>query len=929
MDVTIDQTMGQAVAAHRGGRIGEAEQLYRAVLQAQPAHPDANHNLGVLLSGRGLHAPALGFLKRALECNASNGQYWLSLIEGLAKAGLTGEAKQVLQAGRQRGLAGEPIERLSRQLEEPNAPPNQSSLLEAIHLREAGRFADAEMWLRARLQDRASDGEALALLAHVLLLQKRDQEAQVVLGQALAIAPMSPAVLRNLARIHLKNGKPDQAEQAARAALQQDLDDEETWLVLSAALAAGNRAAESLEWLERALAKRPRYAEALANRANIRVRQKDLAGAVADAEQAVAIKPHWSAAWALLANLRHQQGDLEGTIQCLTRAAENDPQNALHLVNLGEFQRQAKRPEEAITTLSRATKLAPTNLNAWINFGTVLQETERIAEAVAAYEKALEISPTAFALANNLAVLALRAGHWEKAQQFSSQAVALNPEFPGAYVTLGDALYHLKRFDESAEACRRAIALAPNSPEAHSALARTLVDMGRPEDGEASLRTALALNPRLSITHANLLFSMAYRGSVAAGEYLAFAQAWEATVLPPGRAPVAVQFANRARAGRRLRVGYVSGDFRRHAVSLFIEPVFRCHDRERFDVVAYSTYPAPDDTTERLRGIVGEWRSLVGMNTERARQQILEDRIDVLIDLSGHTSYDRLDVFAHRAAPVQAHYLGYFATTGLSTMDYWIGDATILPAHEAAFFSESLWRLPRVWVCYQGDDEAPASHWTPAEGHIRFGSFNNLNKITPATIALWARVLSAVPESTLLLKTAELDAAANRERIAAAFQQHGISPARLDLRGRTQDKAEHMALYDLVDVALDPVGGIGGGTTTCDALWMGAPIVTLRGDRMAGRMTASMLESIGHPEWIAESDQAYVSTAAELAADVPRRLAWRGMQRTKMKASPLCDSADLTRALEAAYCQMFDRWHASASSPGLTPADAHAGASAW
>jgi protein O-GlcNAc transferase len=927
MELTVDQALGQAVDAHRSGRLVDAERLYRAVLQVQPAHPDANHNLGVLLSAQGHHGSAIDLLKRALNGNAANGQYWLSVIEALLKADRAAEAQQVLDAGRQRGLAGEAIDKLSARLSASGAGAGQQALAEAIALREAGRVADAETWLRAWLGANANDAEAMALLAQILLMAKQGEEAQLVLSRAIAIAPSSPAVLRNVARLHLKNAKPDLAQQAARAAMQHGGNDEETWLVLGAALSAGNNVPDAIQCIERALQIRPRYAEAFANRAGIRVRQKDLQGAIADAEAAVAIKPHWAAGWALLANLRHQGGDLEGTIRALSRASEEEPNNAVHLVNLGEFQRQAKRPDDAIATLSRATTLAPTNLNAWINYGTVLQEVERIPEAVAAYERAWAINPSSFALANNLGLLALRSGHWERAYQFSSQAVALNPEFVGAYVTLGDSLYHLKRFEESVDACRRAIALAPRSPEAHSALARTLVDMGMPEEGEASLRAALSLNPGLSITHANLLYSMAYRGSVAPGEYLAFARAWEATVLPPSRTVEPVQFANAPRAGRRLRIGYVSGDFRRHAVSLFIEPVFRNHDSEKFDVVAYSTYPAPDETTERLRGIVGDWRSLVGLDSDAARRRILDDNIDVLIDLSGHTSYDRLDVFARRAAPVQAHYLGYFATTGLSTMDYWIGDATILPDHEAAFFSESLWRLPRVWVCYQGDEAAPESQWQPIEGRVRFGSFNNLNKITPATIALWARVLHAVPEGTLLLKTAELDAAANRERITAEFGKHGISPAKLDLRGRTPGKAEHMALYDLIDIALDPAGGIGGGTTTCDALWMGVPVLTLRGERMAGRMTASMLESIGHPEWIADNEQMYVGIAASLARDAARRLALRATQRAAMRHSPLCDSKDLTRQLEAAYCEMFDRWQASAVPAGITRAE-RAGASA-
>jgi len=915
MELTIAQAIEQAIAAHRGGRLAEAEHLYRAILQAQPTHGDANHNLAVLLSAGGKPDLAIPLFKRALEAHAGNGQYWLSLAEALADARRTEEAQQVLAAGRQRGLAGDRVDRLASRLVEaapPMVPASQGLdvLDEAVLMRENGAFAEAEAWLRGRLVDHPAHAEALSLLAHVLLLQKKDHDAHAVLAQAFAIAPSSPSVLRNVARVHLKNGKTAEALQAAAAARQLAPNDEESWLVMAAALAANDDRVSALGLLEQVLARRPRYAEAFANRAILRMRSKDHRGAASDAEQAAAIKPHWGAAWALLATARQELGDLEGTIAALRQAAEREPQNVVHLVNLGEFQRQAKRPDEAIATLERAVTSAPDNVNAWINYGTVLQEVERIDDAIAAYEKALQLNPKSFAVTNNLGALAMREKAWEKACRYFSHAIGLNPQSADSYANLGSALTQLRRLNESLEAFRRAIDLDPRSPEAHAALGRALIDIGRPSEGEASYRAALALDPGRTITRSNLLFSIAYRGATSPGQYLEDARSWEQAVRLPGLANAPAPFAMRPRHGRRLRVGYVSGDFRQHAVSTFIEPVFRNHDRDRVEVVAYSSYPFRDEVTDRLRGLVPEWRSLVGHNTQAARQRIIADKIDVLIDLAGHTSNNRLDVFAHRAAPVQAHYLGYFASTGLSEMDYWIGDTIVLPPEEEPCFAEKLWRLPRPWVCYQGSESAPATQWCPtADGSIRFGSFNNLNKMTPATIALWARVLHSMPQSTLLLKTAELDDSTNIERIATAFQGHGIASDRLDLRGRTASWEEHMRQYDQIDVALDPVGGVGGGTTTCDALWMGVPVVTLVGQRMAGRMTASMLRGIGRPEWIAGTADEYVDLAVALARDVDARRVARVAQRAAMRASPLCAAADLAGALEAAYAEMFDRWH--------------------
>jgi predicted O-linked N-acetylglucosamine transferase (SPINDLY family) len=281
----------------------------------------------------------------------------------------------------------------------------------------------------------------------------------------------------------------------------------------------------------------------------------------------------------------------------------------------------------------------------------------------------------------------------------------------------------------------------------------------------------------------------------------------------------------------------------------------------------------------------------------------------VLIDLSGHTGYNRLGVFALRAAPVQAHYLGYFATTGLTEMDYWLGDSIVLQESEDTHYSETIWRLPRVWVSYHGQDDAPLPNWSPKDnGTLLLGSFNNIKKMTPATLALWAKLLHALPEARLMLKTKGLADLANRKRIEDDMNALGIGVDRIELIGKTDHWASHMALYDRLDIALDPIGGVGGGTTTCDALWMGVPVVTLAGRQMIHRMTASMLDSIGHSEWIAETEDDYVAKVVALARDVEQRRSLRHGQRERMRNSPLCDAAGLAHSLEDAYEAMFDSW---------------------
>ncbi len=296
---------------------------------------------------------------------------------------------------------------------------------------------------------------------------------------------------------------------------------------------------------------------------------------------------------------------------------------------------------------------------------------------------------------------------------------------------------------------------------------------------------------------------------------------------------------------------------------------------------------------------------------QAARDRIESDQIDVLIDLSGHTAHNRLGIFARRAAPIQAHYLGYMGSTGLTEMDYWIGDASLTPAETNHHYSETIWQLPDIWISYHGRPDAPISEWATSDnGDICLGSFNNLSKITAATINLWARVLLALPRANLLLKTRELADPNNRQRILGSLSALGIQPDRIELMDSsiTPEWHEHMAYYDRLDIALDPVGGMGGGTTTCDALWMGVPVITLRGDRMASLMTTSMLNALGMPGWIAQTEDEYIDKVVALANDVELRRKLRSSQRLRMENSALCNAAQLAKNLEVAYFEMFSLW---------------------
>jgi protein O-GlcNAc transferase len=459
---------------------------------------------------------------------------------------------------------------------------------------------------------------------------------------------------------------------------------------------------------------------------------------------------------------------------------------------------------------------------------------------------------------------------------------------------------------------RRALEIRPDFAEVHSNLANVLQSMGKLNEAEASYLRALEIKPDFAIVYSNLLFLYSYHCLLDPNEYLVRARNWELACVPEHERQLAhgKTFRRSPIGGRRLRVGYVSGDFRRHPVSYFIEQLFSHHNRTRIELFAYSSSRVRDAVTERLQRFSDHWTSIFGMSDTAVLDQIESDEIDVLVDLSGHSENNRMGVFARRAAPVQAYYLGYFASTGLTEMDYWIGDEFLTPPETDSHFSELVWRLPRISWSYDAKD-APPPAWHPDPGGtVWIGSFNNLAKLTPATLALWAKVLNALPEGRLLLKTKELSDSGNRRRILETMAEHGIPSDRIELQDRsaTPDWSAHMAYYNRLDIALDPVGAMGGVTSSFDALWMAVPVITMQGDRVASRATAAIVGALGHAEWIAQSEEEYIGKVVSLARDVEQRKTLRTAQRQMMIHNPLSDAKDLALSLENAYAEMFDRW---------------------
>jgi tetratricopeptide (TPR) repeat protein/2-polyprenyl-3-methyl-5-hydroxy-6-metoxy-1,4-benzoquinol methylase len=464
--MTLEQALQQAVEAHKVGKLQDAEALYRAILQAQPNHPDANHNLGVMAVSVNKSEAALPLFKIALEANPNQGQFWLSYVDALIKEKQFENARSVLEEGKKRGLEGEIVEVFEAQLVQldinlKSQKTEANKLSKAIELRETGRYQEAQDWLTTFLEVEPNNAEGWSLLSQLFLLDKKDMQAEKALATAILINPNLPSIYRNQARLLLKSSKPAEALLKAQSGYEQSTDDPESWIILAACLGANQRDLEALPLIEEALKARPNYAEAFANRAMIRLRAKNTSGAIEDFEKAGALKPHLTQIWELLGTLRYQDRNLSGAIEALKKAQALEPDNVNRMINLGEFLRQDQRIKEATAILEEATEKAPENAKAWINLGAALQQDNRIENAQVAYKKALAINPNSAEVCNNLGSIAKDTEDWESARKYFEQAITIKPDLAEAHSNLGITLKELGRLEDALNAAIKSIKINP------------------------------------------------------------------------------------------------------------------------------------------------------------------------------------------------------------------------------------------------------------------------------------------------------------------------------------------------------------------------------------------------------------------------------------------------------------------------------------
>jgi protein O-GlcNAc transferase len=647
----------------------------------------------------------------------------------------------------------------------------------------------------------------------------------------------------------------------------------------------------------------------------------------------------------LLGVLLHQQGQHEPAIASIEKALRFRPSNPYMLSDLGSAYAGLNRTERAETCFRTALALAPSLVEAHNNLGNMLSDQGKLAEAEASYRQAIELEPGYVEAWANLGAVLAESSRYDEALSHYERALALNPNLPEIHNNLGNAELALGRFAQAESryhralslnpdfalshcglgrlqrlaghlvaaenSCRRAIALAPDLADAHCSLGDVLKDQGRLEEAIECYRKAITAKPGLAEAHASILVALDYLPGAAPEaifqEHLDFAQRFF-PALPRD------DHANAPDPERRLRLGYVSGDLREHPVAQFLEPVLARHDASAFQVFCYSTHHVPDAATARLQALCPVWRQLTGLDDDAAVQAIEADGIDILVDLSGHTAFNRLAVFARKPAPVQVTWLGYLNTTGLSAMDYRITDHLACPdAGFDALHSERLARLPHSQWCYQPPAECPAVVPSPAvaSGTVTFACFANLAKIGPHVIELWSELLQRVPGSRLLLVRRGLTSLS--EDYLARFRAHGIAEERILLE-EAKPFREYLELHGRADIVLDTFP-YAGGTTTCHALWMGVPVVSFAGRSIPSRSGASLLTAAGLGHLAAESTGEYLEIAQSLARDLPALAALRAGMRARLQTSPLMDGETFTRDLEQAYRSMWRAWCQGEESP--------------
>jgi len=599
-------------------------------------------------------------------------------------------------------------------------------------------------------------------------------------------------------------------------------------------------------------------------------------------------------------------GRIGEAAELFRRAVASQPDFKIAHYNLGIALQKLRRFPESLQAFSNALRIDPQYYEAHVGMAGLFRDQARYEEALQSYTKASLVREDAEIL-THIAFIYQSQSKPNDAAKFYMKALTVNPQHLPALVNLGILYSQVNRYEEARQLYERALAVNPRDFQAINNYGRLYKAMGLTDKALEIYRRGLAIKPDHLALHNNIMMAMVYADSVKPEELVAAAREFDRLVT----APLAREhtFTNDRNPDRKLRIGYVSGDLRRHSVSYFIEPLVHRHDRAHFEVYAYSNTTNTDAVTERMKGGFDHWRDIRGRMDEDVVAMIEADKIDILIDVSGHTEGNRLTVFARKPAPVQVSWLGYPATTGMKAIDYRIVDQfTDPPGMTEGFSVEKLWRLPEIFCCYgQPRNSPPVIDHPPFadNGYITFGCFNNFSKVTDEVLSTWQKIIDRVPESRLMLEIAGLDDMNFRTVVEDRIRAAGLPFDRVILELRKPEN--QFKLYNAIDIALDPFP-CNGGTTSMDTLWMGVPFIALEGRHFVSRMGVTILNNAGLPQFIAHNLADYVDKAVALATDRTQLSTIRDGLQARISQTPLMNQQAFAARVDEAYRQMWKAW---------------------
>jgi len=781
-------------------------------------------------------------------------------------------------------------------------------LREAALLHRSGRLAEAEKVYKKILDIAPDHADTLNLLGLAVFQKGEYNAAAGFIKKAIRINPSNPLFHVNLGNtLHRLNKE----NEAANAYL-------------------------------RALAIHPNHAEALNNLGNVYYVQGKMDEALSCYKRAIKLNEDNPDACNNLGSTLRKLGRLDEAVSVLRKALELNPDHARALNNLGMVLKEQNRPAEAIDYYRKSLEIHP-EADTYNNLALALKEDGSLDEAVSVCRKALEIYPENFRTYFILGALLKGHGKPEEAVSCYQNALSIDPDHAETYSNLGDALSGQGKTDKAiicfqkalrlkpddfktynnlgntlrkqgklsmaVEAYKKALEIEPGYATACNNIAGTVLKQGKVAEAIKGYQEAVAIQPDYAIAHSNLLLTYNYQNHKDPEWLFSQHRNWAKThAFSEGDNPIFNP--GIGSADRKIRIGYCSPDFRTHSVAYFLEAIIKAHDRSGFEIFCYSDVICPNEVTRTFARSVDCFTNIAGVDNTTVADQIRRDKIDILVDLAGHTAGSRIPLFSIKPAPIQVTYLGYPNTTGLISMDYRLTDARAdPPGLTDHLYTEKLVRLPQTFLCYTPPEKSPEIEIT-ANGdssQIIFGSFNNRAKITPEVVKAWAKILTQVSDARIVLKSGAFADPETRKILIDLFMENGVEHDRIELVSHIPSMFDHLQLYNRIDIGLDtfPYNGT---TTTCEALWMGVPVITLAGKTHRSRVGASLLSNVGLEDFIAESVEDYVEKGVSLANNVKNRKSIHRDLRSRMSRSFLMDSARFTRSLERTYRWMFNEW---------------------